>query len=258
MKYIEFGGGLGDVINQCYRFGGYSYLSKTAEKTAVLIFCHNQFCVEIFNQHANAVNFEIKYQHYPTFPVAESIRQDMHRNGYVRTTPPVNHKAEDIKFYPTPADMLVLESLPANYVSFQPFSGTSDRDIPPQQIQAIDEFLSSINIPLVMIGRNYDRTHKTSKEGTDSKTIISTIDKLSVPGTIELVKRSRLFIGGHSSMNLLAWHNHKPNYILIPPAIETQWFAHQNEWVFGKDYPESKRDVFSTFNLDKIKQLLGA
>lgn len=51
MNYAVFGGGLGDVIDQCYCTSAYRLLDSITQQTAILIFCHNKFSAEIFTQH---------------------------------------------------------------------------------------------------------------------------------------------------------------------------------------------------------------
>lgn len=256
MNYVEFGGGLGDVINQCYRFGDYKYLGGITEKTAILLFCHNPYAVEIFNQHPNSKLFDLRYEGYPGIPEGNRIRERLEQSGLRRAHPPSHHNARDITFYPTKEDLEVLSSLPSSYVSFQPFSGCSDRDVPPHIVEDIDKYFASVGVPLVLLGRNYKRPAKLTTEQTASKTIISTVDKLTVPGTIELVKRSKLFIGGHSSMCLLAWHNRIKNYILVPKDVEEKWFRGSNEWNFGMNYENSRRCEFGYHTTDRLRSLL--
>ena len=255
MNYVEFGGGLGDVINQCYRFGGYDHLGKTKEKTAILLLCHNKFALEIFEQHPNNNKFEMHYEGYPSFAEANIIRHRLREKGYHPVSYPAPNPSS-VTFYPTESDKILLSTLPPKYVAFQPFSGCSDRDIPPQMVNDIDTYFASLSIPLVMIGRNYERKAKLTREETTSKTMINTVDKLTVPGTIELVSRSSLFIGGHSSMILLAWHRRVNNFMLIPQAIEDKWFQGHNEWNFGKDYPNSKRCAYDHFTISRLHGLI--
>lgn len=265
MHFVEFGGGLGDIINQCYRTGNYKSLESIAQKTAILIHCHNKFAKEIFTQHPRQdlfEIFEIRYGGYPTFPDgfdAAETRLNLIIKGY-RTLPKTPApQVKDVVFYPSPSDQPVLSELPPRFICFQPFSGTSDRDIPPQIVKAIDDYAAQIGIPLVVIGRNYERIGKfTREEFTSSHSVVNYIDRLSVPGTIELVKRASLFIGGHSCMILVAWHNRVPNYVLFPEHHANEYFrpGQVHYSTFGQDYPETRIDLFSGFSLEKIRQLL--
>jgi hypothetical protein len=265
MYHVGFGGGLGDVINQCYFTGNYKLLDSIVQKTAISIRSHNKFTSEIFTQHPKHDLFEIfqiRYGGYPRFPdgldFAKTMR-NLARAGY-RTLPSAPApRADDVVFYPSQSDQALLSELPPQFISFQPFSGTSDRDIPAQIVKGIDHYSAQIAVPLVVIGRNYERRDKvTREEFSGSSSVVNYIDKLSVPGTIELLKRSSLFIGGHSSMNLAAWHNRVPNYILFAEHIRQKHFrpGQLDEWSFGRHYPETEIDLFSAFSREKIERLL--
>ncbi|MGP1679571.1 MAG: hypothetical protein ACTS6J_20760 [Burkholderiales bacterium] len=259
LNYMKFGGGLGDVINQCYNDGNYKSLEGITQKIAILIFCHNKFSTEIFTQHPKHELLEIRYEGYPSIPDASRIRQNLAKAGYRPIASSPAPQFRDVIFYPAQSDRSFLETLPPKFISIQPFSGSSDRDVPPSIVKAIDDHAAQIGVPLIVIGRNYEKKGKITKEEfTSPNSALNLIDKLSVPGTIELVKRSALFIGGHSSMNLAAWHNRVPNYILFPEHVRQRHFkpGQADEWSFGRHYPETRIDLFSAFSTEKIKQLL--
>jgi hypothetical protein len=259
MHYMAFGGGLGDVINQCYNHGNYKSLDGITRQTAILIFCHNKFSTEIFSAHPKHDLLEIRYEGYPTIAEADRIRQNLLRAGYRRIQDSPAPQARDVVFYPTESDRSLLDTLPPKYIAFQPFSGTSDRDVPPSIVKATDDYAAQIGIPVVVIGRNYEKKGKITRETFTSRNpVVNLIDKLSVPGTIELVRRSALFIGGHSSMNLAAWHNRVPNYILFPEHTRERHFSpgQTDEWSFGRSYPETRIDLFSAFSPEIIGHLL--
>jgi hypothetical protein len=265
MHYVEIGGGLGDIINQCYLTGNYVALDGITQRTTILLACPHKFAKEIFTQHPKHDLFDIiegRYVGYPVFPDGvdlEETRQRLAGEGYTKLPVEAALPEGDVVFYPSESDQALLRALPPRFIAFQPFSGTSDRDLPAHIVKAIDDCAAQAGVPLVVIGRNYDRPGKvTREEFTSAHAVVNYIDKLSAPGSIELVKRSSLFIGGHSSMNLAAWHNRVPNYILFPELHGRQYFNPDqfNEWNFGRDYPETRVDFFADFSLGKIEQLL--
>jgi ADP-heptose:LPS heptosyltransferase len=266
MHYVEFGGGLGDVIHQCYITGNYRALDSVEKPTAILIQCHNKFAKEIFLQHPRSHLFEIfevRYCGYPKFPDGYDdveLKMNLLLEGYrvlPRIAPPA---VQDVVFYPRAADKVILDQLPGRFIAFQPFSGTSDRDIPPEISEAIHEYAVRHGIPLVIVGRNYERIGKTStEEFASSPQVLNFIDKLSVPGSIELVKRSSFFIGGHSCMILVAWLHRIPSYALYPEYHANEYFkpGQVDGCSFGRNNPETRLDLFSGFSIEKVHELLA-
>ena len=266
MHYVEFGGGLGDVINQCYLEGNYVSLDGIERKTTILLSCHHKFAQEIFTQHPKHVLFDlldIRYCGYPPLPDGLDRDETFRRlvaAGHTVLPPARTPPAADVVFYPSHADEPLLRALPPHFIALQPFSGTSDRDLPADIVKDIDDFAARAGVPLVVIGRNYERPGKlTREEFTGSRAVVNYIDRLSAPGSIELVKRSSLFIGGHSAMTYPAWHNRVPNYILFPKDHGIIYFrpGELHQYSFGRDYPETRIDFYSDFSVDKIAQLLA-
>lgn len=266
MHFVEIGGGLGDIINQCYLTGNYVALDGITERTIILLACHHKFAMEIFTQHPKHDLFDIlegRYFGYPALPDGvdlEETRLRLPTQGHTALPTPPAPRPEDVVFHPNQTDHVLLGELPTRFIALQPFSGTSDRDLPRSIMRAIDDYAAQAGIPLVVVGRNYDRPGKLTKEEfTSAHAAIDFIDKLSVPGSIELVKRAALFVGGHSSMNLVAWHNRVPNYILLPEHTRQKHFrpGQVDQWSFGRNYPETRIDLFSAFSLEKLDQLLS-
>lgn len=266
MHYLEFGGGLGDVVNQCYLTGNYAALDHLEQVTPILILCHNRFCREIFTQHPKHELFDlldVRYGGYPAFPDGfdeVALRHELAASGYTVLHDAVAPRRQDVVFHPGERDRPVLDALPAEFIAFQPFGGTSDRDLPLHIIEAVDDCAARLGVPLVVIGRNYERIGKDTREAfTSAHAATNCIDQLSVPGTIALVQRASLFVGSHSSMNIVAWHNRVPNYILFPEHIRDKHFrpGQRDDWSFGRDYPETRLDLFSAFSAETIARLLA-
>lgn len=265
MYYVEIGGGLGDIINQCYLTGNYVALDGIERRTAILLACPHKFAKEIFTQHPKHDLFDIiegRYVGYPVFPDGVDLDETRQRlaKSHTRLPTPPAPREKDVVFYPSASDQQRLGALPTRFIAFQPFSGTSDRDLPADIVTAIDDYAAQAGVPLVVIGRNYNRPGKVTREEFASPhAVVNLIDRLSAPGSIELVKRASLFIGGHSAMTYAAWHNRVPNYILFPEAHGNKYFrpGQLHEWSFGREYPETRIDFYSDFALDKIAQLFG-
>ena len=113
------------------------------------------------------------------------------------------------------------------------------------------------NIRLIGSGRTYNRCGRQELD-VSKYNIESTIDKLTVPGTCELIKNSIGIITCHSSLNILAWKMRKPQLLLYPETEYEEFIKHKTRWAFGIDYPETFHGLFNSYEilLDKFIETL--
>ncbi len=76
------------------------------------------------------------------------------------------------------------------------------------------------------------------------KHVVGAIDRLTVPGVGEALRRARGLVTCHSSLNILAWRMRQPQVLLYPPAVQQVHFCRVNEWSFGQNYPETRHGLF--------------
>jgi len=280
IPYVEFGGGLGDIINQMFRTPNYRYFEGITEKTAALLITHNPYAAEIFKYHPGRELIEVIMEHWVhPHEAEEKIRRPLLHKGYVRIMPS-NAANTPVNLYISPEDRQIIDDMVNNsspderpagqacrYIVIQPFAGMRERDIPVDIVKSvISHVVSEYNLKVILAGRSYERIgadHSEEKgdlfiDGeTPDLSVINLIDRLSVPGVLEVVKNCALFFGSHSSLNIAAWHYNKPCVVLYDEATKERHFRRTDEWSFGKDNRTTRHGLFEEFSLRMLDEVLN-
>lgn len=250
--FIDYGGGLGDIINQIFNKGSYQFISTlTYESALIALICHNPHVVELFNWHPKKDNFEVRF--------FEWWHPDQNRKNKIKHNLPLSQKYKVTKgdpiFYSSPEDKKILINLPQKFYVLSASAGIKDRNIPNS---ILDIILNNSDIPIISVGRTYERIHKeTPREEIilDHPNVINLVDKLSVPGTLNLLDKSCGLITCHSALNIYGWYKRLPTLLLYPQETYNEHFKTSNEWSFGKDFPETIHKKFTEFNIKDIEKL---
>ena len=263
IPYIEFGGGLGDIINQMFRTTNYRYFETITERTMALLICHNPYATEIFKYHPKKDLIEVRLEPWSHPREAETkIRKPLCSEGYFRRKPLMRQNV-GIKIYSSLEDKKLLESIEGKYAVIQPYAGTRERDVPAGIINTTSKYLADkYNLKSVIIGRSYirERANHSEEIGAifdSNENVINMIDTLTVPGTIEAVSNCALFFGSHSSMNIAAWHYKKPCVVLYDEETRKRHFQRTDEWSFGKDFKDTRHGFFGEFSVKMIDEVLS-
>ena len=247
-KYFEFGGGLGDVINQIYRYGKYQYLDTLNEnkKARVALICHNPFAEELFKWHPKRPFFTLKQ--FPYWHVSEN---EKYRSLYElpASSDFLDKSNSEIILYESEEDKKTLSYfLNQKFIVISASAGEKNRNIPTDILNLISSKLKELGIVLVSVGRDYNRANREEIKVFNSENLIN---KLSVPGTLKLISLSNGLITCHSSLNLYAWHINKPQLLLYPNEVLDRHFKKTDEWSFGKDFDNTVHTTFDNFNMVK-------
>lgn len=167
-----------------------------------------------------------------------------------------------VKFYPSPEDLKVMDQeLPK-----EPFLAVSltasvmqigDRTIPGEI--ALSAFLSAahLGIPIVLLGRTYPGSTKNRLAILNLPRFTDLTDRLSVPGTAEVLKRSTVVFTSHSCLLQLAWYERKPVFTTYPSGhYEHGDFGVGSEFGFGRNYPETVHMTFEQYTSKKFHDFL--
>ncbi len=241
---LEFGGGLGDVLDQCYHKGAYGVLDRLRpEDTATVhLVTHNPFARELFLHHPKATQITVLDHGYwqPGNDHGERLARKMPPAGMNAKLPT---GPEVVTFYPNPESSVLLDSwIGKPYVVLSAGAGTADRSIPGLVLRRIVAEWSDLStVPLVAVGRNYERTERTSEPFVDHQQVTQLVDQLDVPGVCKLIQHSAGLITCHSSMSILAWRLRLPNLLVYPKAV---WEKHApqgnpDHWMRGARYHET-------------------
>ncbi len=280
IPYVEFGGGLGDIINQMFRTPNYRYFERITERTAALLITHNPHADELFKYHPQKELIEVVVKPWVhPHEADEKIRIPLLHEGYVRIMPSFTSDTP-VHIYPSLEDMRIIGNVigdnnyPAEksferarrYAVIHAFAGTRERDIPVDIVKsAIGHLVINHNFKVILAGRAYERigVDRSVEKGdlfieseTPDSPVINLIDRLTVPGVIELVKNCSLFFGSHSSINIAAWHFNKPCVVLYDKATKERHFERTDEWSFGKDNRTTRHGLYEDFSVGMIDQAL--
>ena len=230
--YLEFGGGLGDIFNQIFNYSSYRGLEdlRPSDTATIAIICHNPFAYELFEWHPNRPQIEVRQ--FPYMNLNEDVlnRQKLGLAGALLTS-----CRDDTNFFPSNNDMAILHSLSfERTLVISASAGLPERSIPNSIVDRIIDTAIDSGFKIFVIGRTFSRHGRREYVPTERENVSILIDKLSVPGTIELLRRSCGLITCHSAINILGWHVHIPQFLLLPKSVWMQhFFRGRNEWNFG-------------------------
>lgn len=247
MIFIQMGGGLGDICNWLFMHDTYANLEKIPadEKVIIALTCGNPGAKELFIWHPKASQFEV---HDFGFMMPVDYEPIKRKFNFPENTPSKYFPQQNLAFYPAPSDeetLKYLESFP--YIVINPAAGHPARNIPePLYKDAIDTIsnygMKRYGLRAVLVGRNYHTNDDPKHEHVEPKLesipyLINLIDKVTVPATLEIIRRSVGVFCCHSAVCLAAWYLKKPAFLLYPKDWgDTQIKIHPTAYNFGKDF----------------------
>lgn len=275
-RIIDFRSGLGDVINRIFRSDNYVLLDQLERPIRIVLLTHNPYVKELFLWHPSRSKFVILEPNVDWSDVPKGGARARWIKAYAELGLDFNDRhekrlrssPEEIRFYPEPTEsQFITNTVTGEYYIMQPFAGGKHRFLPPNIVDTLLQTLVQFDRKIFIIGRSYDRYgpngkihgRETTEKFFEHSLIVDLISQnLSVPATIELVKRCRCFIGTHSSMNLAAWYFRKNNVILYPKETRKHFVGAQagGGYSFGMNYPNTYHATFENFSLANIWPLL--
>jgi hypothetical protein len=243
MRYFEFGAGLGDVLNDIYRYNGYAALqgAPRSEKCRVSIISHNPAVRELFQHWPGGADMQITEYGYWT------PEQDAEMRRKHRLPKPVREPLPDwakFDFYNHPGDEAVIAELPDEYVVFSVSAGMPERSIPPH---IFEEIWTDNPLESVWTGRTFDRNGRREYK-PELTTDLVLIDRISLPATLNVVRdpRCKGVVCAHSSISMLAGWENKPQLLLYDEATRQRHFQANDQWSW---YAWDRTNVFhATFD----------
>jgi len=279
--YLEYGGGLGDVLAQLFYKGSYNRLRDLGpEATAkVALVSHNPFVRELFEWHPKRAQIEVVecgYWHGVEAEVAGRHKFGLPAAGALYRLVD-RDRPKDLEFYPSAEDLAVLEELlksetrnpkpegnPKSEIRSPKIivlalaAGLPDRNVPDDLAGGIVTRLVAAGYLPVLVGRTYER-HGRSEEHRrrcPQWGAVDLVDRLSVPGVCRLVQTSVGMVTCHSALNLLGWHLRKPQLLLYPQSVWERHFERPDQWGFGLGFPETVHAEFSLMTVDHVTRFL--
>lgn len=259
----EFGAGLGDVITLIYNSDRYTRLEhlKPHQKAMIVLMSHNPHAKELFLWHPKASQFDIRDLGF-WWPSEDKEKRSQHN------LPPAQplhlFPQGSVKFYPSPQDFKVLDTLSSfPYIVINTAAGGVDRNIPQDiyedAIKTIcDDGQKEHGFRAVVVGRKYNTSNRVEHDFVPRPGLINLIDKLTVPGTIELVARSRGVFCCHSAICLISWYLKKPVFLTYPKHVwEREFKKPPHQYTLGKDWPTTIHLEFEKYTNQQIRRFIG-
>jgi hypothetical protein len=241
--YLEYGGGLGDILYQIFHDDGYERLTElgTADRATVVLITHNPHAKELFEFHPQAGRIEVRVPGYwpphqdREMRAAHGLRHPPSRGGPPRARP---------VFHAPPADRELLSQLEGRpYVLFSASAGLPDRDIPAPLLRELVALVRAEGLLPVFVGRNYERFGRRERRPV-GPAVVDLIDRLTVPGVAAALDGALGAVCCHSAVNMLAWLLRKPQLLLYPRSVHARHIAAKDQWAFGIEFPECCHALF--------------
>lgn len=250
-RYYEYMGGLGDVILRLFSSPWYASLDRLApgERAAVVLMSHHPDVSQLFKWHPRIAQIEVFDLGFDQagFPWADpKYRADHHMPVDGPCPPP--HDGAPINFYPSPADLATIGAFgDRQFVVMCPSAGTPERTFPPGVASEIVDIVIATGTAVVEVGSS---KYLNAQYGPlpPRPGLISLVDKLSIPGTIELIRKCRGVITAHSFALHAAWNLKKPVFLLYPKWVRDVFVKHGPiGYFFGANDPGTVHAEFSSY-----------
>lgn len=257
--YLEYGGGLGDVLYQCYQGSSYNFLAQmpVGDRATVTLICANPFAYELFHHHPRRRDIDI--QDFGYWDVAEDAAMRRERGLPARNSFVMPSGTGKLMFYPPAEDIARLieverQAGTVGYAVLAAAAGLPDRNLPPEIVQRAVDYLVSAGYLVVATGRSFERHGRSEVPVPEHPRVLNLIDKLTVPGTALLVRNCAGLVTCHSALNLLGWLEDKPQLLAYPTSVYERHFRRRDQWSFGADREETVHCTFDQFTTSHLKR----
>lgn len=260
-RTIEVHGGLGDVLYDLYLHDSYTKLDQLQEheRMAVTVLSTNPGVKELFLWHPKAAQLDVHDVGFflpwgPEERAQRGLSEPEPRNG--RSEAPMH-------FYPSPIDRPILNALARErYVVFSISSSGLANNIPVPLAEKAADLVIERGFKVVVVGRTFAHIVYSGENSTviarreerlaPRHGVIDVIDKLTVPGTIEAVRRAAAAVCCHSAVQLAAWFVGTPVYAIYPSNVRRDDWDGKRHYSFGRDLPTTGHSRFEDFSEEKF------
>jgi hypothetical protein len=258
---LEWSGGIGDVFYMTWVQGHYTVLDdlKPGERAAVVNRCRTPGLEELIKWHPKRDQIDLfDLSWHPSEVVTEADRAAL---GLPGPTPHIPLVKEPV-FYPSPGDLDLLPSLTKRRYAVFALSGSfPEKNVPVAVADRIADLLIGMGITVVQVGKTYERRvpkfggialdKRVEERLTAREGVLDAIDRLTLPGTCELVRGAVAVVCCDSSIMHLSLRMKKPTFIVVPD----KWFEY---WItidaasWGKVEPHASYTKVSEYSDDRI------
>lgn len=224
--YMEFVGGLGDVILRMYFSGRLWYEAletmPEGERAKIVLMCHNPYLAEIFKWHPKKKQIDLFDFGFTTpFHPWENKEWRQARDLPDEAVCPPYSPSETMKFYPSPSDKELLKELRGErFIVLSATASTDDKSIPRQMGAELTKIALDKGFKVLVVGRRKYFHDGRVNDVEIVPGVIDAVDNLTVPGTIEAIKLSKGVITAHSAALHMAWSENIPVFLIYNEFIK--------------------------------------
>lgn len=248
-RTVEFGGGLGDIFIDMFRYDLYTRLDTLSEgeRAQVVLRSANPGVRDLFQWHPKAPYMDI-IDVGAGDPYGPEQRQKL---GIGDPTPSGLRNGSPVNFYPSKGDLDLLSFVRRPYVVFAVSAGIPLINIPLRIAEKAADIAIERGITVVAVGKTYANVIQDFDKNTHTtipheevrlrprRGILDTIDRLSVPGLALLVRDSAATFSCHSSLLSLSWNFRKPVFCLYHESKRWEWVEGAGS-TWGRHFPETR------------------
>lgn len=268
MIFAQMGGGLGDIFNWLFMHDTYASLESIPpdEKVVVSLTCGNPGAQELFRWHPKAAQMEV---YNFGFLMPDDYAPVHKKHNFPSLTPSKYFLQENLKFYPGPSDQPILQDLQTKpYIVLNVAAGHPGRSMPENVFNNILTAMMTYakekyGLNVVAVGRTYNNHSDPKHNHVEPKLepragLIDLVDKVTVPATLEIIRRSVGIVCCFSAVCLASWYMKKPTLLLYPKDVgDTQINVGQKSpYTFGKNLPTTMHTDFNSYNRTILEKFL--
>lgn len=261
--YGELLGGAGDALLRLY-FTGKSWYNALfwmppGEYAVFSLMCHNPYLFEIFAAHPCRYKIHLIDLGFTTPFHPWENKEWRVGNGLPPESPcPPHDPADSLQFFPLPEDTEVMESVLSGgrFIIMSATAGAQEKNIPPHiQYAAADAAIES-GFSVVVVGRS-----RYKKDGAwnfpKSKSVVDLTDKLSMPGTLELVKAASGVVTADTMILHASWKEGRPVFLLYNDWTKENLVSRGAVgYMHGINNPGTDHMTFSAYKQDLMRAWL--
>jgi len=265
--YAEYVGGLGDAILRMY-FSGKAWYEQLEtlsprERGVVVLMSHSPYLKEVFRWHPKRKRIHVLDLGFTTDFHPWENREWRLAHGLPEAAPcPPYAPSRTLTFYPSPSDKALLRRARRRgpYIVLAAVAGKPEKTIPPHICEEIVWSTSLSGHRVITVGRSryFRREDLVWSKNPRFRDLIETVDRLSVPGMMELVKGAAGVVSADTSVLHAAWQEHKPVFLLY-----NRWTAENLVprgpvgYMQGIDRGETDHMEFSNYTNDRLRRWLS-
>jgi hypothetical protein len=265
--YFEGCGGLGDLLLRLYFSGESAYTPLASlprgSHAVFALMCHNPYAAEIWRWHPARKRIHVVDLGFTTSFHPWENRDWRVAHGLPPESPcPPHAPAETLQFWPSPADEKFLREVRSGgpYIVVAATAGDPVKSIPDPARPSIVRSIVESGRRCVVVGRSmYIYREGRTVETETPMGVVNAVDRLSVPGTLELVKGAVGVVSADTSILHVAWHEHRPVFLLYNAwTLENMIPNGPVGYMQGIDRPDTDHMEFSAYTEERFRRWLDA